>query len=104
MLEHLEKVSKAAAKMAEQTQVLQVTTKDLKKVEADNRLAESNRRKKREERAQLAEAQIEPKLIYYCAGAIIAIEALGILSYYVYQSKKTPKETLVQQSNETMVN
>ena len=47
---------------------LKVTMKDPKKVEAGKRLAEYNRRK-REERAQLAKAQSEPKLSqYYVAG------------------------------------
>ena len=52
--------------------------KDPKKVEAGKRLAEWDRRK-REERAQLNEAQSEPKLTYYGAGAVVAIGALGIL-------------------------
>ena len=58
--------------MSEQTQVQQVTTNDPKKVEGGKRLTEWNRRK-REERAQLAEAQSEPKLTYYGAGAIVAM-------------------------------
>ena len=50
--------------MAKQTQILQVTTKNLKKIEAGKRLAEYNCMK-REERTQLAKAQSESKLTYY---------------------------------------
>ena len=57
------------------------------KIEADKRLAEYNRRK-REELAQLAKAQSEPKITYYRAGAIEAIGTSDILSYCVYQFKK----------------
>ena len=50
--------------MAEQTQVQQqVTMKDPKKVEVGKRLAEFNHRK-REELAQPAKTQSEPKLTY----------------------------------------
>ena len=87
--------------MAEQTQVQQVITKDPKKVEAGNRLAEYNRMK-REERAQLAKAQSKSNITYYGAGAVVAIGVLDVISYNVYQSK-TPKETPVHQSKETPV-
>ena len=88
--------------MAEQTQVQQVTMEDPKKVEAVKTLAEWNRRKK-EENAQMTKAQSEFKLTYYGAGAIVAIRALSVLGYYIYQSKKTLKKTLVYQINETPV-
>ena len=55
--------------MAEQIQ--QVTTKDPKKVEAGERLAEWNHRKK-EENVHLAKAQSESNITYYGAGAIVA--------------------------------
>ena len=71
----------------------QVTTKDLKKVEAGKRLAEYSHRE-REERP-------EPKLTYYGAGAVVATGALGVLGYYVYQSKRTPNETMVNRPKET---
>ena len=88
--------------MAEQTQSQQqVMPKDPKKFEAGKRLAEYNR--KREEIAHLVKAQSEPKLTYNGAGAVVAIEALGIYGYCVYQFKKTPTETLVYQTNETKV-
>ena len=89
--------------MSEQTQLQQVTTKDQKKVEAGKRLVQWNHRK-REEHAQLAEAQSNPKLTYYGAGAVVVIGMLGVLGYYVYQSKETPKETLVRQTDETTAN
>ena len=54
--------------MAEQAQIQQVTTRDPRKVKADGRLAEYNCMK-REEHAQLANAQSESKLTYYGAGA-----------------------------------
>ena len=77
--------------------------KQLKKVKEGKRLAEWNHRKKGEN-AQLAKAQSEPKLSqYYGTGAIVAIGALGILHYCIYQYKKTAKETLVLQTNETAV-
>ena len=34
---------------------------------------------------------------------VVAIGALGILGYNIYQSKKTPKETPIRQINETTV-
>ena len=83
--------------MVEQTQIQQVTMKDLKEVEAGKRLAEHNRRK-REEHAQLAKAQSESNITYYGAEAVVAITVLGVIGYYVYQSK-TPKETPVHQPN-----
>ena len=69
-------------------------TKEPKKVEAGKRLAVYNCRK-REEIAQLANAQNEPKLTDYGAGAVVAIGALGVLGYCVYRLKKTSKVTLV---------
>ena len=75
----------------------QVTTKDPKKIEEGKRLAEYNH-KKREEWAKGQKIENEPKLTlsqYYGVGAVIAIGALGILGYCIYQSKKgdtQPKE------------
>ena len=89
--------------MAEQTQIQQVTTKEPKRVEAGNRLAECNHRN-REELAQLKaqKSESETKLTYYSTGEIMTIGVLGILGYYVHQSK-TPKENLVNQTNEASV-
>ena len=73
---------------------VQETIKDRKKVAVSEKLAESNRWK-RKEREWLAKAQSESKLTCYGAGPVIVIGTSGILGYYVYQSKKTPQETLV---------
>ena len=90
------------AEQTEQTQIQKVTTKDPKKVEAGKRLAEYNRRK-REELAQMKVQKSVNKLIYNGAGAVAAIGVLGVISYYIYQSK-THKETPVNQPKETPVN
>ena len=70
----------------EATQVQQVTTKNLKKVEAGKKLAESNR-KKREAKKQ---AKLEASRVnqYYGIGAVLALEVIGGLGYYIYWSKK----------------
>ena len=87
--------------MAEQVQ--QVTTKDLKKVEVRIRLAEHNHRTREElERVKATKSESETKLIYYGAGAVVPTGVLGVISYYVYQSK-TPKEVPVNQPKETPV-
>ena len=88
--------------MVKDNQVQQVTRKDSKKVEVGKRLAESNKRK-REEHAWLAKAQRETSLACYGAGAVVAVGVLGVISYYVYQSKTPkdkPKESLVYQPKE----
>ena len=90
--------------MAKQTQLQQVTIKDSKKVDVGKRLVEYNHRKK-EQLAKAEEIESEPKLTwsqYYGTGAIVAIRALGILGYYVYESKKgdTPKVTPVHRSKQ----
>ena len=71
--------------MAEQ----QVMTKDPKKVGAGKRLAEYNRRKREELKAQ--KSQAEPMLdssMYYGIEAVLAVGVIGGLGYYVYQAKK----------------
>ena len=88
--------------MAEQTQIQQVITNDPKNVEQGKRLAEHNRRKREE-----LKAQRETNLTYYGAGAIVAIGDLGVISYYAYQSKTPvhkPKEIPVQQPKKTPAN
>ena len=81
-------VKDVTTKMAEQTQLQQVTMKDSKKVQVGKRLAKYNCKK----REELAKAQkSKPKLTssqYYGAGAIVAVGTFGILGYCVYQSKK----------------
>ena len=88
-------------KMSEQTQVnttnvevpLQVT-KDPKKVAAGKRLAEW-RHKNKEKLAQEAKAESneaqksEPNISQaYGTGAVIAVRVLGLLGYYIYNSKE----------------
>ena len=66
-----------------------VTTKNPKKVEAGNRLAESNHKKrevkKREEQAKLEDSGVNQ---YYGIGAVIALGVIGGLGYYIYRTKK----------------
>ena len=71
--------------MAEQ---IQVTTKDMKKVEVGKRLAEYNCKKREELKAQKSE--LEPTLFssQYDIGAVLAVGVIGGLGYYLYQAKK----------------
>ena len=71
--------------MAEENQVM---TKDPKKVEASKRLAEYNRRKREELKAQKSE--VKPMLdssMCHGIGAVLAVGVIGGLVYYVYQAK-----------------
>ena len=72
---------------------VKVMKKDTKKVAQGERLAESNSRKK-EELTQKSKAQeSEPKLSQvYGVGAVIAVEALGLLGYYIYQSSSLKED------------
>ena len=63
----------------EPKEVQQVTTKDPKKVEAVKRLAEYNRKKREELKAQKSEVSQ-----YYGTGAVLAVGVIGGLSYYIY--------------------
>ena len=64
--------------------LLHVTMKEPKKAEEVKKSAEVNRKKK-EELAQVAkDKESEPKLSYD-VGAVIAVVALGLLGYYIYQ-------------------
>ena len=87
--------NEVTTKMAEQ----QVIMKDLKKIEGGKRLAEYNHRK----RDELAKPQkSERKLTlsqYHGTRAVVAIGALGVLGYCVYQFKKGDV-TPVHQPNE----
>ena len=69
----------------------QVTTKDPKKVEVGKRLAAINCKKRevknREEQVQL-ERTTSRVTQYYGIGAVIAVEVIGGLGYYIYRSKK----------------
>ena len=63
-----------------------VTTKYPKKIEAGERLAESNH-KKREAKKQ-AKLEISRVNQYYGIGAVLALGVIGGLGYYIYQTKK----------------
>ena len=74
---------------------------DLKKHEQGMRLAEWNCQNKEKLKAEKSKSKLTSSQ-YYGIEAIMAVRALGVLSYYVYQSKKrgTPKVTPVHQSKE----
>ena len=70
-------------------QVQRVTTKNPTIVEAGKRLAESNRKKreakKKEEQSKLEKSENwRPVNQYYEIGAVIALEVIGGLGYYIY--------------------
>ena len=66
----------------EPQQVQQVTTKNPNKVKAGKRLAEYNRRKREEKKAQSeASGRVNQ---YYGIGAVIAVGVIGGLGYYIY--------------------
>ena len=84
--------------MAEQVQ--QVTTKDPKEVEQSKRLTEWDRKitKKLGQEAKAQNSESETNLTYYAAGVVVAIGVLGVIGYYVYQSR-----TLVNQCKKAPV-
>ena len=74
----------------------QVTTKEPKNVEAGKRLAEYNHRKREELKAQ--KRQVEPILDsrqYYSIGAVLAVDVIGGLGYYLYQGKRGEANVIV---------
>ena len=79
-----------------------VTTKNLKKVEVGKRLAVHNCKKReakeREEQAKL-EKTVSGVNQYYGIGAAIALEIIGGLGYYIYQTKKGEQPSNPQQNN-----
>ena len=94
--------------MAEENQVMKepqqitkepqrVTTKNPKKVETGNRLAESNCKKreakKREEQVKLEASGVNQ---YYGIVAVIALGVIGGLGCYIYRTKKVEQP---QQNN-----
>ena len=103
--------------MAEENQAQQVTTKepqqepqrvttqDPKKVEAGKRLAAINRKKretkKREEQAQLERIGVNQ---YYGFSAILALEVIGGLGYYIYQTKKGEQPSNLQRNDPLKTN
>ena len=62
----------------------QVTTKNLKKVEAGKRLAEHNRKKREEQRKGQVKLEKCGVNQYYGIGAVIALGVIGGLGYYIY--------------------
>ena len=78
--------------MTQENQIQQVTTKDPKKVKVGKRMAEYNRRKREELKAQKSESkQVEPMPTSsqcYGIGAVLAVGVIGGLGYYLYQAKK----------------
>ena len=63
-----------------------VTTKNPKKVEAGKRFAESNRKKRQAKKQSKLEASRVNQ--YYGIGAVLALEVISGLGYYIYQTKK----------------
>ena len=61
----------------------QVTMKDTKKVEVGKRLAKYNHKKREDLKAKKSEVSQ-----YYGIGAVLAVGAIGGVSYYIYLSKK----------------
>ena len=77
-----------------------VTTKNPKKVEADKRLAESNRKKREAKKKE--QSKLEPSRVnkYYGIGAVIALGVIGGLGYYIYRTKKVEQlQGKAQQNN-----
>ena len=74
----------------------QVTTKNPKKIEACKRLAEYNRRKKEELKAQKQKSEgpttekgKASRVSQNCGiGAVIAVGVLGSLDYYIYRTEQ----------------
>ena len=69
-------------------QVQRVTTKNPKKVEAGERLAESNHKKRRAKKREQAKLEASRVNQYYGIGAVIALGVIGGLGYYIYRTKK----------------
>ena len=74
--------------MAEENQVQQepqqVTTKNLKKVEAGKKLAAYSC-KKREKKREVQKNEVSQ---YYGIGAVIAVGVIGGLGHYIFRNKK----------------
>ena len=59
----------------QENRVQQVTAKDPKKVEAGKRLAEYNRKKRKEQKSEVNQ--------YYDIGVVLAVGVIGGLGYYL---------------------
>ena len=75
----------------------QVTTKNPKKVEAGKRLAESNRKKREVQKTEQAKLEASGVNQYYGIGAVLALQVIGGLGYYIYRCKKVeqPQQTIL---------
>ena len=76
--------------MKEPQQMLQVTTKNPKKVEVGKRLAAQNHKKREEQRKEQAKLEKTTSGVnqYHGIRAVIALGVIGGLGYYIYQTKK----------------
>ena len=72
--------------MAEENQIQQVTTKDPKGVEAGKRLAEYNRKKREELKAQKSEVLTSSQC--YGIGAVLAV-GLGLILHLPSQERRS---------------
>ena len=72
------------------------TTKNLRKVEAGKRLAESNHIKREAMKREQAKLEASGVNQYYGIGAFIALGVIGGLGYYIYRTKKGEQ---LQQNN-----
>ena len=75
-----------------------VTTKDPKKVEAGKRLAEHNRRRRKEKKREQVKLEASGVNQYYRIGAILALGVIGGLGYYIYHSTKVEQPSNPQQN------
>ena len=66
----------------------QVTTKNPNKVKAGKSLAEYNRRKREEKKAQSKASGGVNQYYGICAGAVIAVGVIGGPGYYIHRTKK----------------
>ena len=74
----------------------QVTTKNLKKVEAGKRLAEHNcRRREEKKREEVQKGEVVNQ--YYGIGAVIAVGVIG--GFYIYQTKRGEVQPQTQPNN-----
>ena len=79
-------------------EVQRVTTKNPKKVEAGKRLAEGNRKKREAKKREQVKLEVSGVNQYYGIGAVIALEVIGGLGYYIYRTKKVeqPKQNNIK--------
>ena len=88
-----QQITKEPQQVTKEPQVRRITTKNPKKAEAGERLAESNC-KKREAKKKEEQVKLEASGVnqYYGIGAVIALGVIGGLGYYIYQTKKGERQ------------